>query len=63
MAGKNLYLIGYRATGKTTVAQLLAARLNRPAVDADDLIELRAEMPIKEIFATSGESGLVALAK
>ena len=41
----------------TTVAQLLAARLNRPAVDADDLIELRAEMPIKEIFATSGESG------
>lgn len=57
MAGKNLYLIGYRATGKTTVAQLLAARLKRPAVDADDLIESRAEMPIKEIFATSGENG------
>ena len=57
MAGNNLYLIGYRATGKTTVARLLSERLSCQAVDADDIIETRAEMPIKEIFAVDGEAG------
>ena len=57
MAGNNLYLIGYRATGKTTVARLLSDRLSYQAVDADDIIEARAGMPIKEIFAADGETG------
>lgn len=57
MTGNNLYLIGYRATGKTTVARLLAERFNCQTVDADDMIETRAEMPIKEIFAAHGEAG------
>ena len=57
MTGNNLYLIGYRATGKTTVARLLSERLSCQAVDADDIIETRAEMPIKEIFAVDGEAG------
>ena len=57
MAANNLYLIGYRATGKTTVAQRLGLQLDRPMVDADDLIEVRAGMPIKDIFAEVGEDG------
>ena len=57
MAANNLYLIGYRATGKTTIAQCLGVLLDRPAVDADDMIEARAGMPIKDIFAEVGEDG------
>ncbi len=48
-------LIGYRGTGKTTVAQILAARLDFDWVDADVEIELRAGKSIAEIFAESGE--------
>ena len=32
-----LILIGLRASGKSTIAKLLAAKLNRPAIDLDDL--------------------------
>ena len=52
---KNVALIGYRGTGKTTVAARLAARIGWVAVDTDDLIELRAGKSIKQIFAEDGE--------
>jgi len=48
-------LIGYRGTGKSTVAEQLAARLNWEMVDSDDEIELRAGKSIQEIFAQDGE--------
>jgi shikimate kinase len=51
----NLYLIGYRGSGKTTVAKELAGLLGWKWLDADDEIELRAGKTIKEIFAASGE--------
>jgi shikimate kinase len=50
-----LTLIGYRATGKTTLAKLLAARLGCPWIDADTEIERRAGKSIAKIFADSGE--------
>lgn len=59
-------LIGYRATGKTTVAPALAACLTAwgrrvgpdwRAIDADQEIERRAGRSIKEIFALEGEAG------
>jgi shikimate kinase len=53
----NIYLIGYRGTGKTTVAALLAERLGWPWHDADEEIERRAGCTIAEIFARSGEPG------
>lgn len=50
-----LTLIGYRATGKTTLARLLAARLGWQWIDADVEIERRAGKPIAAIFAEQGE--------
>jgi len=50
-----LLLIGYRATGKTTLARLLGERLQMEAVDTDQLIERKAGRTIAEIFAEPGE--------
>jgi shikimate kinase len=54
---QNLFLIGYRGTGKSTVGPLVAARLGWAFVDADELTEATAGMSIKEIFAKEGETG------
>ncbi len=51
----NLLLIGYRGTGKTSVAQRLALQLGWPWVDADVEVELRAGKSIAAIFADDGE--------
>jgi shikimate kinase len=54
---KPIYLIGYRATGKTTVGRELAYLLRWQFIDADVLIEERAGKSIREIFAQEGEAG------
>lgn len=51
-----LTLIGYRATGKTTLARLLAGRLGWDWIDADVEIEQRAGCSIARIFAEQGEA-------
>ena len=48
-------LIGYRGTGKTSVARPLAERLGWQAIDADVDLEARAGRTIREIFDTDGE--------
>jgi shikimate kinase len=53
-------LIGYRGTGKTTVAPPLARRLCFEAIDADAEIERRAGRTIREIFEAEGELGFRA---
>ena len=50
-------LIGYRGSGKSTVAAALAARLGWKWIDADAVIEERAGCTIKQIFAAEGEPG------
>jgi shikimate kinase len=50
-----IFLIGYRGSGKTTVARQLALRLAFDWVDADVEIELRAGKSIASIFADDGE--------
>ena len=50
-----LSLIGYRATGKTTVAKLLAEALNCPWIDSEREIERQAGKTIARIFAEDGE--------
>lgn len=51
----NIVLIGFMGAGKTTIARLLAQRLNRKWVDTDDLVEEHAGLKTKEIFDTFGE--------
>jgi shikimate kinase len=55
-----IFLIGYRGTGKTTVARLLADRLGRASHDADAVLEARHGQSIRDIFAAEGESGFRA---
>jgi shikimate kinase len=56
MAANTIALIGYRGTGKTTVAQILALRLGYDWVDADVEVELALGMSITEFFEQSGEA-------
>jgi len=53
---QHLVLIGYRGTGKTTVAKRLAQRLGRTWVDADDQLEAVAGESIASIFQREGET-------
>ena len=46
----NIVLTGFMGTGKTTVGQILARKLNREFVDMDAVIEARAGMSIPQIF-------------
>jgi shikimate kinase len=55
LGDKSIFLIGYRGTGKTTVAELLAGQLGWSWIDADDEIERRAGKSIAAIFAEEGE--------
>ena len=50
----NLYLIGYRCTGKSTVGKILAEKLSRPFLDTDSLVAAQQRMSIKEIVGSHG---------
>jgi shikimate kinase len=50
-----IFLVGFMAAGKTTVARALAARLGWQAEDVDELIEARERRTVAEIFARLGE--------
>lgn len=50
-----IYLVGFMAAGKSTVARLLAKRLGWRAEDVDELIEARERMTIADIFTRHGE--------
>jgi len=52
-----LTLIGYRGSGKSTVAAPLAERLGWDWVDVDAVIEQEAGCTIRDIFAAEGEPG------
>jgi shikimate kinase len=53
----NIFLIGSRGSGKTTVGALVGRRLKMPFVDLDDRVVQDAGMSIREIFAREGEEG------
>ena len=51
----NLYLIGFRGSGKTTIGPLVANILGVVFLDLDELVQLREKLTIAEIFSNSGE--------
>jgi shikimate kinase len=57
----NLFLIGYRGTGKSTVGRRVAEQLGHPFFDTDVEIERRGGRSIAEIFADEGEGPFRAL--
>lgn len=58
---RNLALIGFMGTGKTTVGQCVAQQLDFEFLDTDHLIESRARKRIADIFAQDGEAAFRAL--
>jgi shikimate kinase len=50
-----IFLVGFMGAGKTTTGRELAARINAPFFDLDELIEAAEKGSIKDIFARHGE--------
>ena len=61
MKTDKIYLVGFMAAGKTTVARALARRLGWQAADIDALIEQRERSTVADIFAKRGEPYFRAL--
>jgi shikimate kinase len=53
---RNLALIGFMGTGKSTVGRMAADILHFTFLDTDDVIVARAGMSISEIFQKQGEA-------
>jgi shikimate kinase len=53
---KHITLVGMMGSGKSTVAPLVGAALNRTVFEVDHLIEKHENMPIGEIFIAKGEA-------
>ena len=52
---KNIVLIGIMGCGKTTIARLLADKLQRPVIDTDEYIVEKYQQTIQEMFEVSEE--------
>jgi shikimate kinase len=52
---RNIILVGFMASGKTSVGRALSERTGWTLVDADDVIVARAGKPIHRIFSEDGE--------
>lgn len=48
--------MGYRASGKTTIAQALSNYFDCPAIDADEVFEQKHSCPVGEFIQNQGES-------
>ena len=55
MKADKIYLVGFMAAGKSTLARALAKRLQWQPVDVDELVERRERLTVAEIFAKYGE--------
>ena len=52
---RHLVLVGMMGSGKTTVGRAIAARLGRPLLDSDAMIEAREGRTVRDIFRSDGE--------
>lgn len=56
MTIRNLVLVGFMGTGKSTIGKRLAERLGWAFIDTDALIEQQQSMTISEMFRVHGEA-------
>ncbi|MEQ4485316.1 shikimate kinase [Cohnella silvisoli] len=54
-SSRNIIIVGFMGTGKSTVSRLLAERLGWESKDTDEEIERLAGRSIKEMFSEDGE--------
>ena len=59
----NVALYGFMGVGKSTVGKALSEKLGYGFVDMDEMIERRAGVKIKDMFAAEGEKRFRALEK
>lgn len=60
---RNIILIGFMGTGKSSVGKFLAKRLGAELLDSDAAVEAREKRKISEIFEKDGESGFRRIEK
>lgn len=60
-ADEHLVFVGMMGVGKSTVARVVADRLDRRLVDSDTVIERREGRTVRDIFAEDGEAAFRAL--
>ena len=60
-ADEHLVFVGMMGVGKSTVARVVADRLDRRLVDSDTVIERREGRSVRDIFAQDGEAAFRAL--
>ncbi len=63
MNSKNVVLIGFMGTGKSSVGKALAKLLGRTWVDIDQMVEKESGKKISEIFEAQGEAAFRKLEK
>ena len=56
LKARKFFLVGFMATGKTTVGKKLSSKLNIPFFDSDKEIELVLGCSINQYFRTHGET-------
>jgi len=57
MSRQNIILIGPMGSGKSTIGNIMAKKLNREFQDSDHFIEKRTGVDIARIFDVEGETG------
>lgn len=62
-SGKNIVLIGFMGTGKTSVGKILARSTGFHLIDIDQCIEDKEQRKISEIFERDGEAAFRKLEK
>ncbi len=55
MKTKNIVVIGFMCSGKTTIGREIAKKLRRSFYDTDEIIEQEMDMSVPEIFEKKGE--------
>jgi len=55
MENKNIFLIGFMGSGKSTIARMLAKESKKELIEMDEAIETEEGCSINQIFETHGE--------